>query len=108
MRDDALARFTEHQLPREALHALMARSDGPALLRTAWHLGMLALAGTLLGENMRTTLTLAPVRLFAWNMPYHSDTPTRRCPSTRCPACTSRCGAGSSTWSRVTWRPPSR
>jgi hypothetical protein len=81
MRDDALARFTEHQLPREALHALMARSDGPALLRTAWHLGMLALAGTLLGENMRTTLTLAPVRLFAWNMPYHSDTPTRRCPS---------------------------
>jgi hypothetical protein len=53
MRDDALARFTEHQLPREALHALMARSDGPALLRTAWHLGMLALAGTLLGENMR-------------------------------------------------------
>jgi fatty acid desaturase len=73
MRDDALARFTEHQLPREALHALMARSDGPALLRTAWHLGVLALTGTLLGENMRTTLTLVPVRLFAWNMPYHSE-----------------------------------
>ena len=34
MRDDALVRFTDHQLPREELHALMARSDGPALLRT--------------------------------------------------------------------------
>jgi fatty acid desaturase len=24
-------------------------------------------------ENTRTTLTLAPVRLFAWNMPYHAE-----------------------------------
>ncbi len=48
MSDDALVRFTEHQLPREELHALMARSDGPALLRAVWHLGVLALAGTLL------------------------------------------------------------
>src|SRR5258705_7422325 len=48
MSDDALVRFTEHQLPREELHALMARSDGPALLRAVWHLGVLALAGILL------------------------------------------------------------
>ncbi|HSL52412.1 MAG TPA: fatty acid desaturase [Candidatus Deferrimicrobiaceae bacterium] len=42
MTDDALVRFTAHQLPREDLHALMARSDGSALLRAAWHFGALA------------------------------------------------------------------
>lgn len=47
MRDDALVRFTAHELPREELHALMARSDGPALLRAAWHLGILVVSGTL-------------------------------------------------------------
>src|SRR6185503_18108154 len=35
-------------------------------------------------------------------------TPTRRCPSTRSLGCTSRSGAGSSTWSPATWRPPPR
>src|SRR5437660_909974 len=48
MRDDALVRFTAHELPREDLHALMARSDGPALRRAVWHLGMLVLTGTVL------------------------------------------------------------
>src|SRR5437763_274124 len=48
MRDDALVRFTAHELPREDLHALMTRSDGPALRRAAWHLGMLILTGTVL------------------------------------------------------------
>jgi len=47
VRDDALVRFTAHELPREELHALMARSDGPALLRAAWHLGILVVSGTL-------------------------------------------------------------
>ena len=60
MSDDTLVRFTDHQLPREELHALMARSDGPALLRTAWHLGVLALTGTLLWR-LRATLWLVPV-----------------------------------------------
>src|SRR5213592_1681476 len=40
MRDDALVRFTDHEIPREDLHALMTRSDGPALRRAVWHLGM--------------------------------------------------------------------
>jgi fatty acid desaturase len=45
--DDALGRFTAHRLSRQELHALTARSDGPALLRAAWHLGVLAATGTL-------------------------------------------------------------
>src|SRR5258706_10917831 len=60
MSDDALVRFTEHQLPREELHALMARSDGPALLRAVWHLGVLALAGTLLWR-LRAPLWVLPL-----------------------------------------------
>src|SRR5580765_6592906 len=60
MRDDALVRFTDHQLPREELHALMARSDGPALLRASWHLGVLALTGTLLWR-FRATLWVLPL-----------------------------------------------
>ena len=60
MRDDALVRFTDHQLPREELHALMARSDGPALLRTVWHLGVLAVTGTLLWR-LRATLWVLPL-----------------------------------------------
>jgi len=60
MRDDALIRFTDHQLPREELHTLMARSDGPALLRAVWHLGVLAVTGTLLWR-LRTTLWALPL-----------------------------------------------
>ena len=60
MSDDTLARFTDHQLPREELHALMARSDGPALLRASWHLGVLALTGTLLWR-FRATLWVLPL-----------------------------------------------
>jgi fatty acid desaturase len=62
MRDDALVRFTDHQLPREELHALMARSDGPALLRVVWHLGVLALTGALLWR-LRATLWVLPLLL---------------------------------------------
>lgn len=60
MRDDALVRFTEHQLPREVLHALMARGDGPALLRAAWHLGAVVVTGVLLWR-VRATLWAVPV-----------------------------------------------
>ncbi len=64
MRDDPLRRytFTDHQIPREELHALMTRSDGPALLRTAWHLGVLALTGALLWR-LRATLWVLPLLL---------------------------------------------
>src|SRR5204863_9717815 len=48
MRDDALVRFTAHEIPRDDLHALMRRSDGPALRRAVWHLGMLILTGAVL------------------------------------------------------------
>src|SRR2546428_13227057 len=48
MRDDALVRFSAHEIPREDLHAMMLRSDGPALRRAVWHLGMLILTGTVL------------------------------------------------------------
>jgi len=62
MADDALVRFTAHQLTREDLHGLMERSDGPALLRTAWHFGVLALTGAALWR-LRGTGWLAPVLL---------------------------------------------
>jgi fatty acid desaturase len=48
MIDEPLVRFTAHQLPRQELHPLMARSDGPALRRAAAHLGALAVTGALL------------------------------------------------------------
>src|SRR5256884_722898 len=48
MRDDALVRFTAHEIPREERHALMLRSDAPALRRAVWHLGMLILTGAVL------------------------------------------------------------
>jgi fatty acid desaturase len=60
MTDDALVRFTTHELPREELHALMARSDGPALRRTVWHLGVLALTGALLWR-LRATFWVLPL-----------------------------------------------
>ena len=47
MSDETLVQFTEHALTRDDLHALMVRSDGPALLRTVWHFGSLAVTGTL-------------------------------------------------------------
>jgi hypothetical protein len=60
MRDDALLRFTAHELTRSDLQGLMIRSNGPALLRAVWHFGMLALTGTLIW-TLRTTLQ--PARL---------------------------------------------
>jgi fatty acid desaturase len=54
MRDDAHVRFTAHELARDDLHALMARSNGPALVRSVWHLGMLLVTGTLLWQLSRT------------------------------------------------------
>src|SRR3989442_13789173 len=60
MRDDELVRFTEHQLPREDLRALMTRSDAPALLRAVWHFGMLAVIGTVLWR-MRTSMWVLPL-----------------------------------------------
>jgi fatty acid desaturase len=48
MIDEPLVRFTAHQLPRQELRPLMARSDGPALRRAAAHLGALAVTGALL------------------------------------------------------------
>jgi len=58
MIDESLVRFTAHQLPREELHPLMARSDGPALRRAAMHLGVLAVTGVLLWRLRGTGWTL--------------------------------------------------
>ena len=60
MRDEAYVQFTEHQLTREDLHALMLRSDGPALLRTVWHFGVLAATGFLLWK-LRATIWVLPL-----------------------------------------------
>ena len=60
MIDDAPVRFTAHDLPRETLHALMARSDGPALWRAAGHLGALAFTGILLWR-LRATAWAVPL-----------------------------------------------
>src|SRR5438270_765037 len=60
--DDALVRFTADPLPREALHDLMARSNGPALLRAIWHFGVLAITGTLLWK-LRSTAWVFPLLL---------------------------------------------
>lgn len=46
MRDDTVDQFTAHELTRDELQALMARSDGPGLVRAAWHLGTLAVTGS--------------------------------------------------------------
>jgi len=59
MNDETLVRFTAHELTREDLHALMIRSDGPALLRAVWHFGVLAVTGTLLWK----------LRLTPWVLP---------------------------------------
>lgn len=60
MRDDPLVRFTAHELPREDLHGLLTRSDGPALLRAAWHLGILVVSGALLWQ-LRSTMWVVPL-----------------------------------------------
>src|SRR5499426_489348 len=46
--EDPVDQFTAHELTRDELAALMARSDAPGLARAAWHLGALAVTGTLL------------------------------------------------------------
>lgn len=61
MNDETLVRFTAHELGREDLHALMIRSDGPALLRAVWHFGVLAVTGTLLWKLRFTTWVLLPL-----------------------------------------------
>ena len=60
MRDDPLLRFTAHELTRTDLQGLMIRSNGPALLRTVWHFGMLAFTGTLIW-SLRTTGWVVPL-----------------------------------------------
>src|SRR5919201_4824961 len=60
MRDDALVRFTAHEIPREDLHALMTRSDAPALRRAVWHLGLLILTGAMLWK-LRSTVWVLPL-----------------------------------------------
>jgi fatty acid desaturase len=60
MHDDTLVRFTSHEVPRSDLHALMRRSDGPALRRVLAHFGVLVLTGTLLWR-LRGTVWAAPL-----------------------------------------------
>lgn len=60
MRDDTVDQFTAHELTRGDLQALMVRSDGPGLVRAAWHLGALAVTGTLLW-TLRATVWVVPL-----------------------------------------------
>jgi len=60
MIDSPLVRFTAHELTRDDLHALMVRSDEPALLRAFCHFGVLAVTGTLLWR-LRTTWWVLPL-----------------------------------------------
>ncbi|HZE34992.1 MAG TPA: hypothetical protein VE482_00720, partial [Candidatus Eisenbacteria bacterium] len=60
MIDPTLVRFTPHELTRDDLHALMVRSDGPALLRAFCHFGVLAVTGTLLWR-LRATWWVLPL-----------------------------------------------
>lgn len=60
MRDDADVRFTAHEIARDELRALTARSNGPALRRGVWHLGMLIVTGTLLWR-WRSTIAAVPL-----------------------------------------------
>ena len=60
MRDDAQVRFTAHELARDDLHALMARSNGPALRRTVVHLGMLVVTGTVVW-TLASTVWVVPL-----------------------------------------------
>jgi len=60
MSDDALGQFTAHEITRDELRALMARSDGPGLARAACHLGALVVTGTLVWL-LRSTLWVGPL-----------------------------------------------
>jgi fatty acid desaturase len=60
MSGEPLVRFTAHALTREDLHALMARSDGPGLVRALCHLGTLAVTGALLWR-FRSTAWAVPL-----------------------------------------------
>ena len=60
MSDDALGQFTAHEIKREDLHALMARSDGPGLARGACHLGALLVTGALVWR-LRSTVWVVPL-----------------------------------------------
>ncbi len=60
MHDEALVQFTDYQLTREDLHALMVRSDGPALRRTVWHFGVLLVTGILVWR-LRSTIWVLPL-----------------------------------------------
>jgi fatty acid desaturase len=60
MNDDTLVQFTAHELAREDLHGLMARSDGPALLRAALHFGVLVVTGTV-SWKLRFTPWILPL-----------------------------------------------
>ena len=62
MRDDALVRFTAHELTRTDLHTLMRRSDGPALRRSVWHFGAIVVAAVLLWQ-LRETVWVVPLLL---------------------------------------------
>jgi fatty acid desaturase len=46
--DEAASQFTAHRLTRDEIGPLMERSDWPALVRAAWHLGFLAATGSLI------------------------------------------------------------
>src|SRR5213594_4033169 len=122
MRDDALVRFTAHEIPREDLHALMARSDGPALRRGVWHLGMLVLIGAALWRLRSTAWALPLVVVQGYMLAFifcalHETAhrrPSRPAGSIRCwgrwpgswvsgPIGTIACTTGSITASRRTW-----
>jgi fatty acid desaturase len=60
MSGEPLVRFTAHALTREDLHALMARSDGPGLVRALGHLGTLAVTGALVW-TLRSTPWVVPL-----------------------------------------------
>ena len=60
MSDDPLGQFTAHEIKREELHALMARSDGPGLARAACHLGALLVTGALVWR-LRSTVWVLPL-----------------------------------------------
>jgi len=58
--DDALIRFTAHRIAQTSLRTLTERSNGPALMRTLWHLGVLAVTGTLVWR-FRATAWIVPL-----------------------------------------------
>src|SRR5438552_174207 len=82
MRDDALLRFTAHELSRADVRGLTARSDRPALLRTVWHFGMLAserrsriiearaYAAVYVAVAAASIVAGSPVALVVWLLPW--------------------------------------